>query len=292
MVGVDEKSQTVVGADTNELSSWYQKIESKFNEGIAPVLISNLNILVENKTVVALLFETDRAPFVINNPNGGSFTHGVPLRVGTRTKCASHSDLIRLLSPIQRLPEVEVLGCELVVEPSKPFSSRTLKVTYCAPWQLNLFLDLYIAPNNSDRIVFPWHRCKCWIELPGTIPSLELKVSHFETPSWSTSSISPSMKVSNTEVIVTDPGGLMLFATKSVFEKYPNSTENIEVKFSLSLIGSDTPVLIRTSTSYPGFLEGEYYAYMPRKSKDSTSNDLGERSVQRDNHDKKHEEGI
>jgi hypothetical protein len=259
LIGVDEKGQTVVGANHIELSSWYPAVKSKFDQGIAPILIIDLNVPVEDKTVVALLFETDRAPFVIKNPEGGQITYAVPLRRGNKTLCADRSDLLRLLSPIQKLPEVEFLGCKLVIEPSKSYSSRLGTVNYGSPWKLNVFLDLYIFPNGNDKVVFPWHRCKCLVELPTIIPPLELKLSHFKPPSWSTVSASSSIKVSDSEVIVTDPGKLTLLASKSLSEKYASSRENIEINLSLGVIAADSPVLIRTSTSYPGFSEGEYF---------------------------------
>lgn len=62
LIGIDQKGQRVVGANNIELSNWYSSFKSKFDDSIAPVLITNLNIPVEGKTVVALLFETDRAP--------------------------------------------------------------------------------------------------------------------------------------------------------------------------------------------------------------------------------------
>ena len=77
-----------------------------------------LNIPVDNKTVVALLFETDRAPFVIKNqaygsPGGGSVELEVPWRENTAIRSARRSDLIRLLAPLELLPEIEILDINL-----------------------------------------------------------------------------------------------------------------------------------------------------------------------------------
>jgi hypothetical protein len=69
LIGVDEKQSLVVGAAAAELASWYPAVASFFNE-LAPRMIP-LNIPVDDVIVVALLFETDRAPFVIKNPANG-----------------------------------------------------------------------------------------------------------------------------------------------------------------------------------------------------------------------------
>lgn len=296
LIGIDEKGQRIVGANNTELSIWYSQVKAKFDEGIAPILITDLNVPVEDKTVVALLLETDRAPFIIKNSEGGRSTHAVPLRKSKGTWCAGRSDLIRLLSPIQKLPEVEVLECELNIEPSSiPISSGVAK--YSSPWKLNLSLNLYIVPNSRDRVVFPFHRCKCWIELPGIVPITELKLSRFETEASPSNDLglaylSPdaeysSIKVTRSEVIVNAPGRLMLFANEIASEKYLSSTENIEINVSLGMTGADSPVFIKTSTFYPGFSEKEYkYSTLPFRMR------LKDCSNQRVDWDEQHEKRI
>ena len=58
----------------------------------------------------ALYFETDRAPFVVKNQEGGTIQREVPWREATGVKSATRSQLLRLLSPLQRLPSLEVIG--------------------------------------------------------------------------------------------------------------------------------------------------------------------------------------
>src|SRR5258706_6731434 len=69
LVGVDEK-QGGVGADYQELATWFPKVKSEF-DGIVPTM-QNLNIIVDGQTVAALCFATSRAPYVIQNPVFGS----------------------------------------------------------------------------------------------------------------------------------------------------------------------------------------------------------------------------
>ena len=105
LIGVDEKTG-VVGADRQELSKWWPQVESQF-DGLAP-RFDSLNVPVEGVWVVALLMETDRSPFVVNNP-AAYMDKEVPWREGTRVRSARSADLIRLLQPSEKLPEVDLL---------------------------------------------------------------------------------------------------------------------------------------------------------------------------------------
>src|SRR5438128_776611 len=69
LIGVDEKAGLVAGADPSNLANWFSAVTSQFDE-IAPGL-QELAIPYRGVTVVALLFETDRPPFLTKNPTGG-----------------------------------------------------------------------------------------------------------------------------------------------------------------------------------------------------------------------------
>ena len=83
LIGVNQELG-VVGARHKELASWYEKVKAQF-DGMAPPML-DLNIPVSDQTVVALLFETDRAPFVIKNPLYGKRKGGVEFEIG-RASC-------------------------------------------------------------------------------------------------------------------------------------------------------------------------------------------------------------
>src|SRR5438874_13383457 len=62
LVGVNEKKGEVIGAANEELANWYPTVREQF-DGLAPE-VKDLNIPWKGISVVALLFETTRAPFV------------------------------------------------------------------------------------------------------------------------------------------------------------------------------------------------------------------------------------
>ena len=59
LIGVDERTG-VTGASLVDLARWYLQVTSQF-DGLAPE-VTSVNVPVGGQTVVALLFETERAP--------------------------------------------------------------------------------------------------------------------------------------------------------------------------------------------------------------------------------------
>src|SRR5438128_2114127 len=110
LIGVDE-AHGVTGASFEELSSWHAKLKREFDE-LSPDM-TPLNVSTPRGTVVALLFETSRAPFVVKNPEGGAVQFEVPWRDGNSTHSAHRSELLRLLLPTLTVPALELYDAEL-----------------------------------------------------------------------------------------------------------------------------------------------------------------------------------
>ncbi len=106
LIGVDETSGPV-SLPTNDMANWLSQVCSHFNE--LPPEIIDLNIPVDGTTIVALLIQTDRAPFVVKNASygqqgGGPVELEVPWREGTRVRTATRANLISMLTPTLKLP--------------------------------------------------------------------------------------------------------------------------------------------------------------------------------------------
>jgi hypothetical protein len=255
LIGVDEV-EGVIGASDNDLASWYPAVESCFNE-IAPSMIS-LNIPIDGTTVVALLFETDRAPYVIKNSaygkkEGGSTEFEVPWREGTRLRTARRSDLIRLIAPLELLPEIEILDISLTatIGGQSSFTGNHYSD------ELSLTAELYIVPKNRQRVVIPFHRCQVEFEISG-IPILkaywiglnpakgEYHVHGNNKPG--------SLTIQSTahEIIIDDPGKISLEASSA----RPLSTEDLtnrDIRISIHLLptGADRPLVLVKILPYP-----------------------------------------
>jgi hypothetical protein len=150
LIGLDE-DRGLVGASNEELSDWWAGVTRCFDEGIHPALHA-LNVPVGGgPSIVALLFTTSRAPFVVKNKEKVILDREVPWREGNATRTARRSDLIRLLVPTTRLPEVEVVSGSINVASAKD--------VHLGPCTVHISMDIYITSIVNDVIVIPFHRC-------------------------------------------------------------------------------------------------------------------------------------
>jgi len=156
LVGIDEKSRKVVGASKDELSSWYPSLERSF-DGPAPKLSMVENIPTGSQIVVAMVFETDEAPYVVTR---GQDSRDVPWREGNRTRSAYRQELVRTLDAPSLLPVVDV--------PSAAFRSKRDSSGHVS--QIIFHAQIYVKPRNDRTVVFPRHDCKAFVEIPGSLP--------------------------------------------------------------------------------------------------------------------------
>lgn len=114
LLGINEK-KGVVNFESRDMAAWRPSLEAEF-EGGAPSM-QHFNLIWKDQPFVALLFETDGAPYVVRNPKrsesgAGPFECEVPWRDG-RTRSARRAELIIMLRPIARLPSVEPADGEI-----------------------------------------------------------------------------------------------------------------------------------------------------------------------------------
>jgi hypothetical protein len=199
LIGVDQKG-VVVGADHKELAKWYKQVESQFDD-IAPG-VTDVNVPVEGKIIVALLFDTRRRPFVIRSLNSGSVTHEVPWRGATSTRSAKREELVRLLDSVPRLPKLEAVNGTLSVEwadnPRMRGNNRR--------WLLNL--KLYVEPDGPGRISVPFHRCAGSLLFEGAGWHPQIRNIRMAPYDQQTSSI----RGSSTDLVIDGPGMVTLDA--------------------------------------------------------------------------------
>jgi hypothetical protein len=192
----------VKGAADTETADWIARVRSEF-DGLMPRLAADLVIPADGKTVVALLFETDRLPFVIKNPvfgtpQGGPVQREVPWREGTAVRSAARDELLLLLTPLTRLPEVSVLGAALRVTDLHGLRPQAIG------WGLDLYL--YITPAGEERVVIPSHQCELFAYMHGETAQIP-----FGPVSFGCGSVLNT--ATRTEVILASPGQVTLSAT-------------------------------------------------------------------------------
>jgi hypothetical protein len=148
VIGADDGKKEVTGAADTDIAKWWPQVQSHFDEGWSPTLDDVISVPIDRagKSVVALLFDTTRAPYVVRVPQAaGGVDRDVPWREGTATRSARRSDLLKLLVPSEALPTVEAREGRII----------TL-VGESGPCTWRASLRLYIVPS-SQVVHFPLH---------------------------------------------------------------------------------------------------------------------------------------
>ena len=245
IIGLDEDIG-VKGVNPEDLASWWPGICSHF-DGITPVL-TDIIISVGNQSLVCLLFETCRPPYVVKNPKfglagGGPVAWEVPWREGTSVRTATRNDLLRMLVPTITQPEVEILKgnghLQNNIDPIRGCKTSDLKLYFN--------LSLYIYPHGDSSVVIPFHKCKCLLgedtgnnilegfNITMYLPSLvNIRKVHADTV---------TIERTSSELIVHGPGRCTV-EVHMVMENEPFWLHNSGLKLRLILfvIDSELPV--------------------------------------------------
>ena len=252
IIGLDE-DDGVVGAGSAELADWWAGTQSQF-DGVAPSM-TDIRLDVGDKSLCALVFETTRAPYVVNNPahgsqGGESVSKEVPWRDGTRVRSANRNELLRILVPAAVVPEIEVLEGDGV---AKPYVVAT-EPRVCGT-ELEFSLSMYMTPRGESATVVPFHRCTC----VATGASVEQRIEKFQVSlsrprayrgEGRDHSDSVTMERTSNELIVTGPGKCHLKAAIDLME-FPKWLLNrgLQLTFSLAIIDANVPLCIRVKAT-------------------------------------------
>lgn len=238
LIGVDEK-KGAVGVNYQDFAQWLKQVTSFFSEMSPRADI--YNIPASGKTIAAVLFETDRAPYVVKNPNygkqyGGPIEREVPWREGTFVRSATRADLLIMLSPLQMLPSFEVLSGYIEFQKTK----KGDQVYYFG----RLHLSLYVEVLHEERIIIPFHRCSSEMVFIDSGNRLSLSDLLMRPPilfgGVGRSSIKDSLTIDNTrdELIIIGSGKVSLQADLRTHENPEFFGSAAEVRIILNPIGS------------------------------------------------------
>jgi hypothetical protein len=240
LIGIDQKKGIVVGAEQKELANWYKQVESHF-DGLAPS-VTDINVPIDDKIIVALLFNTDRAPFVVKaQPSSGSLTHEVPWRGNTSIRSAKREELVRLLAPLQRLPKWDILFGTLHCNPPSRSTAIASSPTSKIHWRLRL--KLYVIPVGDSRICIPHHRCSGVLSFPDFGIEAAVKLIAM-TPAGS---YTVNVQTTLFDLMINGPGMIILTAEGSSI--YQGTVPRADCCLSLDLRTADSvhPVTVRAS---------------------------------------------
>jgi hypothetical protein len=251
IIGLDEK-EGILGAQPEELSDWWQRVRSQF-DGVAPALI-DLVVPVQGKSLICLLFETNRPPYVVRNvkygtPSGGSVEWEIPWREGTSVRSAGRNDLIRLLVPTLKQPDIEVLGGYGSLREKTDYPSKEVVGV-----NLAFSLEIYMTPRSDAPAVIPFHRCVCVVHdriSQSFIDGFELTIRrpYFYSTHGSTAD-SVTMERTSSELLAHGPGKCTIEIEKAM-EAPPAwlSLTDLQLRVLLLIIDCDLPVEVDVEMS-------------------------------------------
>jgi len=234
LIGVDEV-RGVVDFALSEFSDWYNQLARQFDA--LPPRITPLVVPYNDKRPVALLIETDRAPFVVKNaahntPGGGSVQWETPWRAGNSVRSARRADLLRLLSPLQTRPDVEIRGAS-------------------ASASVNRGSDSYhFQPGIAWDMEIPAHRCSGVVSLPGVIDELVLPKIDLWAIGISKPSTSSVVRHTEHQIILHEPT-LVRFTAQAASPDYRawHSQAELALRISLGALDLEVPLLLEATLS-------------------------------------------
>lgn len=234
IIGLDEDAG-VIGADMTELANWYPQLRAEF-DGAAPELVFDKCVAnVDDRTLVALLFDTTLAPYVIKNPKRGEAKSGpidleVPWRQGRRTMSAKQEHILRILTPLEFTPNYEVAGCTF--KPDTHLESVKQK--------MHVLADIYVSPSSSDRsIIIPMRGCRVDLRVKGSdliVPMSLRRIIPSAHPllNWDSKTVVESAY----ETIVKGSGMITVWASIESSKSPPPET-TLEVLIAITAINSN-----------------------------------------------------
>lgn len=201
LIGVDEKAQNVVGADAEDMATWWPQVQKHFDE-IAPEVVRHFHVLVHEKPVVAILFDATRVPYVVQSAEA-QVQREVPWRGASMTRSARRSELLELLVAHVFVPAIDVRSASVV-----------LSLTDSGMLAASVDSSLYLVPTDASHVVIPFHRCQGGVVLDEE--RYDLTQLRLSPPQGGTLQAphnrSLTIDATNDELIVAGPGIVRLTA--------------------------------------------------------------------------------
>ena len=235
----------VTGARLPELDRWLNQL-LPFFDGLAPkvqafVIPYGANGKTPARQVVALHVQSARAPFVVRAAeNGPSFDVPWWDSSAGEIRSAGRNELVKLLVPLQDLPQFEVLDAELTFykNPHATLGSKNLH-----RWTLDG--SLYVIPPSEARAMVPLHRCSGSLHVPGSAfhaAAQDVNVT--------ADKLSPSVRVTESAILIEGLGRMFIYCSGSTTAPEIPWHSPLTATFDLLPTGAER-ASVATATLYP-----------------------------------------
>jgi hypothetical protein len=160
------------------------------------------------------------------------------------------SDLLRILSPIQKAPSFELLNAGLKVYPElggrdahgdQTYSDNPKNLTW------KLYMEFYVASRADAHVVIPFHHCGASFEIPRHIPRTQFESIVIEPLSslyhrgGRVTMRIDSVTIENTkyEVLINGPGKIMLQGEVDLPKVEISREEDVRIQVALLPVDSE-----------------------------------------------------
>jgi len=234
IIGVDEKTGQIVDHSEFDSADWWAQTSSQFDE-VPPDLNRHFAVSVApGEAVTALLFTTDRAPYLVK-VTGGNSERDLPFRDGTRTRSMKRSELLRLLIPQSTVPPALILGARASATWYAAIDDRR------ESFGISGVATVFLEHTASSSIFIPIHNASASLTSEGLRfdPGLMLVTYPQETP--------PSFGVHNRSdgVVASGPGRFSIRFNVSLDAQDREAIRSIEhwrLTLKLPVAGSSRPI--------------------------------------------------
>jgi hypothetical protein len=254
IIGLDEKAGVLTSPHSPDLADWWSKMESRFDDHVVPDM-RDLRVQVnEEASVTALVFSTDRAPYVVKVADAeGRVEREIPIRDGTRTRSAYRHEIIRLLYPAAVPPPVTLIQAGLTGRSNNGIKSGVV---------LQFEAHLYIEQRTDETIMVPQHLMDFHLmgaSEPDRHPEgekrIDLKPYFTMTPSDNDRALGVNYRLDG---ITVTGGAVVDFRAHSFFEGEPCADycyETYRLFMSLGVAGASRPIIIEEMLKVNEFAE-------------------------------------
>jgi hypothetical protein len=246
VIGLDPKGNAVP-TDHSELAHWWPNVQRHFDDGVAPSMLHHVVVPLDGGNVVALLFDTEAAPFVIKCSDG---TTRVPFREGLRVSGIRRRQLVQMLAPTVRVPSVELLYARFVA--MGEVNRNGTQPSY--GWRF--VARLYVVPNGGP-VHFPAHR-----------QHLRFKVGRLRIGGRPVVTGDDGTIPGDAAVTMTKPSWLYVRDEGTIFDQ--NDWEDADRVVGDILVGVEglatkVEIPFKLSTAFKSFQPPELDAHLPEK---------------------------
>ncbi len=250
LVGV-EPDGNVRGADPGRFDDWLAGLLPLF-DGLAP-RITAFHVptgprqgKLLPKQVVALHVETDRAPFVIRGAERAASMEVPWLDAGGGIRSAGRLELVKLLSPLQDLPQLEILEAELTFY-KNPHPTYSSKATF--RWTFDG--SVYVMPRADDRVVIPLHRVRGGLAtVKGDFSTQASEVN------LTADKNSPAVRLTDTAVLIEGLGRVFVYCAGSTTQQEIPTQDDMTFTVDMGPASSDRTATASTTMRPAQVAEG------------------------------------